>query len=70
VSSLVGYGGSSLSPDTRIGNTIFLTGGGANPDRSSPVPEPSIWALMIVGFASVGFFAVRRPGIATARTTA
>ncbi len=58
--SLVGYGGSSLSPDTRIGSTIFLTGGGANPATSLTVPEPSTWALMIVGFAGVGFFAVRR----------
>ena len=27
-----------------------------------PVPEPSTWAMMIVGFASVGFMAYRRKG--------
>jgi hypothetical protein len=28
----------------------------------SAVPEPSTWAMMIVGFASVGFMAYRRRG--------
>ena len=41
VGSLLGYGGSSFSPDTQINGTIFLKGGGANPSESSPVPEPS-----------------------------
>ena len=59
VHSLVGYGGSSLSPDTTL-NGISLKGGGANPAESSPVPEPSTWALMIAGFAGVSFLAVRR----------
>ena len=27
---------------------------------TSPVPEPSTWALMILGFAGVGFMAYRR----------
>jgi PEP-CTERM motif len=26
----------------------------------SPVPEPSTWAMMILGFAGVGFMAYRR----------
>jgi hypothetical protein len=69
VHSLVGYGGSSLSPDTTL-NGISLKGGGANPSESSPVPEPSIWALLLVGFAGMGFFATRRAGKATAATTA
>ena len=67
VRSLVGYGGSSLSPDTRLG-ALSLQGGGANPSTSSPVPEPSTWALVIIGFAGVGFFAIRRAGKATAAT--
>ena len=54
--SLLGYGGSSLSPDTQINGATFLKGGGANPVKSSPVPEPSSWALLIVGFIGVGFF--------------
>jgi hypothetical protein len=28
----------------------------------APVPEPSTWAMMIVGFASVGFMACRERG--------
>jgi PEP-CTERM motif len=66
VGSLLGYGGSSLSPDTQINGATFLKGGGANPSESSPVPEPSTWALIIVGFTGVGFFAARRAGRATA----
>ena len=70
VGSLLGYGGSSLSPDTQINGATFLKGGGANPAESSPVPEPSSWALLIVGFIGVGFFAVRRAGQATAAAAA
>jgi hypothetical protein len=60
VGSLLGYGGSSLSPDTQINGSVFLKGGGANPSQSSPVPEVSSWVLMMLGFAGVGLFAVRR----------
>jgi hypothetical protein len=66
VGSLVGYDGSSLSPDTRIGSTIFLKGGDANPAELSPVPERSSWVLLIVGFAGLGLLAVQRAGRATA----
>ena len=69
VHSLVGYGGSSLSPDTTL-NGVSLKGGGANPAESSPVPEPSTWALLIVGFAGVGAFAIRRAGKANVAATA
>jgi PEP-CTERM motif len=27
---------------------------------SSPVPEPSTWAMMLIGFAGFGVFAYRR----------
>jgi hypothetical protein len=31
----------------------------------SPVPEPSTWAMMAVGFAGLGFAAIRRGAIRT-----
>jgi PEP-CTERM motif len=65
VHNLVGYGGSSLSPDTTL-NGISLRGGGSNPAESSTVPEPSTWAMLIVGFAGVGVFAFRRAQKASA----
>ena len=68
VGSLVGYGGGALSPDTRLG-ALSLQGGGANPATSAPVPEPSAWALMIAGFAGVGFLAIRRARQTTAAAT-
>jgi hypothetical protein len=54
----------------------FATGAGAcNTSRASiryiesgfasAVPEPSTWAMMILGFAGVGFMAYRRRGTAT-----
>ena len=63
VRSLVGYGGSSLSADTGING--FLEGRRREPAKSMSVPEPSTWALLIVGFVGVGLFgaapADRRP---------
>jgi hypothetical protein len=32
----------------------------------TPVPEPSTWAMMILGFAGVGFMAYRRRNQAAA----
>jgi hypothetical protein len=46
---------------------FFLSGTGSREDTGSflvritaPVPEPSTWAMMILGFAGVGFLAYRR----------
>jgi hypothetical protein len=59
----------SLDPDwLRIGKDIV---GGVSPpkfnmaftlsgDTVAAVPEPSTWAMMMFGFASVGFMAYRR----------
>jgi hypothetical protein len=47
--------------DAPSGYTIITSDGIGNlPLFSSAVPEPSTWALMILGFAGVGFMAYRR----------
>jgi hypothetical protein len=53
-----------------IDNTVYVNFAGDNFDRTSqatidvnftaPVPEPSTWAMMILGFAGLGFMAYRR----------
>ena len=75
IADLIGYSDGALSTDTRLGilpltrpRATSLTSGSATLVQG--VPEPSTWGLMIIGFAGVGFFAVRRAGKATAATTA
>jgi hypothetical protein len=43
-------------------NTGLNTGGcvGCTPTPTAAIPEPSTWAMMILGFAGVGFMAYRR----------
>jgi hypothetical protein len=71
VGSLVDYGGGSLSRFTRVdddigpGSTTYLTSGSATP-IGSPVPEPSSWALLVVGLAGIGLFTTRRARTSTA----
>jgi hypothetical protein len=43
-----------------LGNETFITGTVTSVAFSSAVPEPSTWAMMILGFAGVGFMAYRR----------
>ena len=43
-----------LGPSDQEGNLID------NVVVSTGVPEPSIWAMMVVGFAGLGFIAFRR----------
>jgi hypothetical protein len=53
------YGFSESTPITSFvlsGDFIGLT----NLTFASPVPEPSTWAMMILGFAGIGFMAYRR----------
>jgi hypothetical protein len=51
----------SLSGYTGISNLRFYSGG------VGAVPEPSTWAMMILGFFGVGFMAYRRKGQAALR---
>ncbi len=44
---------------TMIGNTIGV-GGCDSPNGGSAVPESSTWAMMLVGFAGLGFVGYRR----------
>jgi len=39
---------------------LILTGGVATPGVVAAVPEPSTWAMMILGFVGVGFMTYRR----------
>jgi Protein of unknown function (DUF642)/PEP-CTERM motif len=50
-------------------NTVGANNGGVLLDSVSvaAVPEPSTWAMMILGFMGVGFMAYRRKGMSTFR---
>jgi hypothetical protein len=55
--------GSPFSIGTVSGNDIFETGPGGfgvGTLAVSAVPEPSTWAMMILGFCGIGFMAYRR----------
>jgi hypothetical protein len=62
--------GSPFSIGTVSGNDIFETGGNVGfgvgtmsvTEVTAAVPEPSTWAMMILGFFGVGFMAYRRKG--------
>ena len=70
----VGLGGGTVVPYTLTGTALNAgfqpfgpTSGGDTIDglaflgeATPPVPEPSTWAMMILGFAGVGFMAYRR----------
>ena len=54
----LGFALSFLNPGLADNQTlVFET---TDLSRTTPVPEPSTWALMILGFAGVGFMAYRR----------
>jgi hypothetical protein len=67
ISGLSGAEGAAIDPLT--GDFLFSTFGGGNQIAvvqgfdapvTPGVPEPSTWAMMILGFAGVGFMAYRR----------
>ena len=58
--SLVGYTGGSLSTNTNVSSQSAtfrwgLTSGSLTEIAVIPVPEPSTWAMMLLGFAGLGF---------------
>jgi hypothetical protein len=53
-----------------VSDGIFRDNSGAFTITVGAVPEPSTWALMILGFAGVGFMAYRRRNQATALAAA
>jgi hypothetical protein len=46
--------------DSPNGPVSFTTGTGSFTAAVAPVPEPSTWAMMIIGFLGLGFMAYRR----------
>ena len=54
----------TISDATFIGTVTYIY----TPAATSPaIPEPSIWAMMLLGFAGLGYAAVRRRGVARSR---
>jgi hypothetical protein len=46
--------------ETSTPNSAFIATSRIDPVITADVPEPSTWAMMILGFAGVGFMAYRR----------
>jgi hypothetical protein len=59
-----------LSGQSYINFHTVQFGGGEVRGNIAPVPEPSTWAMMILGFAGVGFMAYRRRSQTVALRTA
>ncbi len=54
----------TISDATFIGTVTYIY----TPAATSPaIPEPSTWAMMLLGFAGLGYAAVRRKGVARSR---
>ena len=53
-------GSSLINAHFNVGNASLSNVTPFNPTVTSAVPEPSTWAMMILGFAGVGFMAYRR----------
>jgi hypothetical protein len=68
------YGFQAKQDSNEYIKSVLITGGGAgfaelkqfgfglDMSLNAAVPEPSTWAMMILGFAGVGFLAYRRRG--------
>jgi hypothetical protein len=66
--SLVNYSGGNFQNNSHAsaGGPFFSLSGGRATPAPTPVPEPSSWVLMIMGFAGVSLFAARGVGKVTA----
>ncbi len=54
----LGFALSFLNPGDANNQTLVTES--TDLSRTSPVPEPSTWALMLLGFAGLGYAAFRR----------
>jgi hypothetical protein len=64
VESLIGYDGGALSTETRVDDLLndsstSLASGSATAVKTPAVPELSTWAIMLLGFAGLGYVAFR-----------
>jgi hypothetical protein len=50
----------AIDNDSGLAPISFTTGTGSFAAAVAPVPEPSTWAMMIIGFLGLGFMACRR----------
>ena len=59
--SLVGFTGGTITGEvvttSDLGVALFTVNAGGS---ITPVPEPSTWAMMLIGFAGLGFVGYRR----------
>ena len=64
------YDGSKWTNPEGGTSTLKIVADFTSPVAAPPVPEPSTWAMMILGFAGVGFMAYRRKRGGNALTAA
>jgi PEP-CTERM motif len=56
--TLNGAAVSAINADLDAGDTYFAVGGSVN--ASTAIPEPSTWAMMLIGFVGFGYWAYRK----------
>jgi hypothetical protein len=63
--ALLGVSDDSIGGSFKFRDVEFLSGVATYNymPAGSPVPEPSTWAMMLVGFAGLGYAAARRKGV-------